>query len=163
MSFFDNLANTIELLLPKEIAIIVLSMLPYFELKGAIPLGISLGMSYRESFIYSLIGSFLPSPIIIFVVTSLLNNLKDNPQYVRFLDKYKKKVRNKKDLVKKWGYLGLFIFVAIPLPGTGVWTGSFLASIFKMEKKKSMLVIFLGNICAGLIITFLSIGIHKII
>lgn len=160
---FDSLAQIIEMYLPRELAVMVLAMLPYLELKGAIPFGISLNLKYITSFTFAFLGSIIPSPFIIFFVNKIIKKIKKKDKFSVYIKKLEARIRIKGSKIKNSGILGLFIFVLIPLPGTGVWTGSLLAGLFNLNTKISLLVIILGNFFAGIIITLLSSSIHKLL
>ena len=157
-----------ELLLTKildilsiEFAVLFTAALPIIELKGAIPVGISLGLSPRHSFILAYIGSILPVPIILFTIRPIFNYLRKTKTFKNLVGKITDRSMNKSGNIKKYGYWGLFLFVAIPLPGTGVWTGSLIASLLNMRFKLAFPAICIGNLIAGILIVLLSHGIFS--
>lgn len=162
MDFFNNLTNFISSNLPKEPAVLFLSMVPLIELKGAIPIGISLGLKSYSALIFGYLGSILPCPIIIFLVNALLRKIKEVGKFESQIQRLERRLLRKGKNVEKLGLIGLLIFVSIPLPGTGVWSGSLLAGLFKLDNKLSMLVIMLGNLIAGIIVTLLTMGVVHI-
>lgn len=145
-----------------QMAIFFLSMFPLIELKGAIPLGISLGLGYFESTIISYIGSMLPVPLIFFTIRKIFKFLHRYDFYDKLVNKLVDRTLKKGDRIKKKGLLGLFIFVAIPLPGTGIWSGTLIANLLDIRFKHAFITIALGNMVAGVIIFFISSGIIKI-
>lgn len=129
------------------------AMLPLWELKGAIPMGIiGFNMSMEQAFWIAYLGSCIPCIFIIFFIEKFLNRLTESK--VKFFKKVavwiKGKVRKHQNKINKYGYLGVFLFVAIPLPGTGIWTGSLLAAMLGLKPKLVIPLIFIANLVAGL-------------
>lgn len=144
----------------KELIVFLISMIPLLELRGSILVaGVLLKTTFLSTYITAVIGNMLPIPFILLFIQAIFNWMKK----VKHLDKIaygiEKKALSKSEQIEKYGYLGLFLFVAIPLPGTGAWTGSLLAVLFGMNRKKSLLMIFLGVCTAGLIMSLLSYGV----
>lgn len=146
-----------------EFMIMLTAALPIIELKGAIPVGISLGLSPVHAFILSFIGSMIPVPIILFTIRPIFNYFKKTKTFRKIAYNLTDKSLNKSGNIQKYGALGLFIFVAIPLPGTGVWTGSLIAALLNMRFKLAFPAIFFGNLIAGLFIMALSNGVLSFI
>ena len=134
------------------------SILPIIELKGAIPLGLGLGVPFWTTYLIALIGSCLPAPFIVFFIEKVIRWMQRSKVKVfnRFANWLMGKVEKHKGKIEKYGYLGVFIFVAIPLPGTGVWTGSLIASVLGLKPAKAIPLIILGNVVAGFIMLMLS-------
>lgn len=149
--------------LPIEFTVILTATLPIIELKGAIPAGISLGLSPVHAFILSFIGSMIPVPIILFTIRPIFNYLKKTKYFRKMIHNLTDKSLNKSGNIQKYGIWGLFVFVAIPLPGTGVWTGSLIASLLDMRFKWVFPAILFGNLIAGILIMGLSNGVFKVI
>jgi len=150
--------------LSRELAVIMAAALPVIELRGAIPLGISLGLSPLYSAILGFIGSMLPAPFILFTVRPIFQYLKKTKPFRKIVEKISERSLNKNGpKVQKYGAWGLLVFVAIPLPGTGVWSGSLIAALLNMRFKWAFPSIFVGNAIAGFIIYILSSGITQII
>jgi len=152
--FFINLLN----LLSNEFKVMFTAAIPIIEVKGAIPIGIALGMTPLHASFLAFLGSMIPVPLILFTVRPIFSYLKKTKTFKKTINKLIHKSMNKSGNIKKYGYLGLFIFVAIPLPGTGVWTGSLIASLIDLRFKYAFPTIFLGNLVASLIIMSLSFG-----
>lgn len=132
-----------------------MSMVPIVELRGAVPLGTGLGIHWLLNLLVCIIGNCLPIPFILLFIKAILKwmrgcNISFFSKVAVWLHEKAEKNRAK---VEKYATWGLFIFVAIPLPGTGAWTGALVASIFDMSKKKAVLSIFGGVVAAGLIMT----------
>lgn len=149
-AFFVWLSQT---LLGKMFAVLIVSMLPLIELRGAIPLGEVFGLHYAVSFLVAFVGNMLPIPFVILFIKRILAWVKEHMPHlggvVRWLEK---KAHKNSEVVLKYEKWGLFILVAIPLPGTGAWTGALVASFFDMKLKDSLPVIALGVLAAGLIV-----------
>ena len=136
--------------------VIVTAALPLVELKGAIPAGIAMGLGVWESFICSYLGSLLPVPVLLFFFKPIMNYLHKTRFFRGFARWVLRRTSEKSNKVYRYSLLGVFIFVAIPLPTTGVWTGSMIASFMKLRILPSFIAISIGNLVAGLIILFLS-------
>ena len=151
--------------IPPEIATMVIGMTPIFELRGAIPVAIGVyKMSVASAYFWSVIGNIIPMIFIVFLlekVSKLLSSRYDF--WKKFFDWLFERTRRKvKDKIEKYGAWGLFVLVAIPLPVTGGWTGALAAFIFGIEKKKSIPIISLGIMTAGVIVMLLTLGVIKI-
>lgn len=145
----------------RELLVIFFSMIPISELRGAIPLGISLGLSPVHSTIISIFGNILIVPLLLKILHPLIIYFEHTFIFKHTLGIVKNKAMNKADAIKTYSLIGLFIFVAIPLPTSGAWTASVIASILKLDKKKAFIAISLGIIVAGLIILGISLGTIK--
>lgn len=146
-----------------ELTVMLTATLPVIELKGAIPVGISLGLSPLHSFVLSFIGSIIPVPFILFTIRHIFNYLKRTAVFERIVNKITDRSMAKSGKIQKYGAWGLFIFVAIPLPGTGVWTGSLIAAMLDMRFKWAFPAIVVGNLIAGILIMALSEGLFTIL
>ncbi len=142
--------------LKNELMVILTAALPVVELKGAIPVGLATGLGIWESFICSYIGSLLPVPVLLFFFKPIMDYLHKTKLFKGFARWLDRRTNKKLHQVQRYSLLGLFIFVAIPLPTTGIWTGSMIASFLKLRILPSFIAISLGNLVAGLIILFLS-------
>ncbi len=141
----------------------LISMLPIAELRGAIPLGIYWGLSPILVFIVAILGNMVPVPFILLFLEGIEKYLRRSEKMARALDWLFERTYKKADeKVRRWEYLALILFVAIPLPGTGAWTGSLIAYLFKFDIKKSMLSIFAGVLIAGAIVLIASLGFFNI-
>lgn len=142
--------------LNKEIYVFLLAAVPLIELRGAIPLGMSLGLSPWTSYFLSVLGSTLPAPFLILFFRKVLDYMVKKNILKGFTDFLNNHIYKKSKKLKAANILGIFIFVAIPLPSTGAYTGSVLASILNIRIKYSLPAIFFGNMAAGLIVLMLS-------
>jgi uncharacterized membrane protein len=139
-----------------ELTVLLTAALPIIELRGAIPVGISLGLSPIHATLISLLGSMIPVPFILFSISPIFNYLKTTKMFKKLVHKLTDKSIAKSDKIQKYGAWGLLVFVAIPLPGTGVWSGSLAAALLDMRFKWAFPAIFVGNIIAAMIIMGLS-------
>lgn len=143
----------------KELIIFIISMMPILELRGGLIAATLLGLEGLSSFIICFLGNIIPIPLILWFITPLFNKMKKTKRFSGLVDKLEKKAMSKKDQIEKLQYWGLMLFVGIPLPGTGAWTGCLIAALLNMNKKKAMAVSILGVIMAGIIMMILSYGI----
>ncbi len=145
----------------RELLVIFFSMLPISELRGAIPLGISLGLNPIHSTIISICGNILIVPILLKILHPLIIYFEHTFIFKHTLGVVKNKAISKAAAIKTYSLIGLFLFVAIPLPTSGAWTASFIASLLKLDNKKAFISIAMGIIVAGLIVLGVSIGAIK--
>lgn len=149
------------------IIVFLISMVPLIELRGAIPYAIGFQLPLLPSYIVAIIGNMIPVPIIFFFARKVLEWGKDKPVIGKFftfcLEKGHKGGEKLQSKAGKGLYWALFLFVGIPLPGTGAWTGTLAASILDMDFKKSVVAIISGVIFAGIIMGLLSGGVFAII
>lgn len=152
-------------MLKKYLVVFFISMVPLIELRGAIPYAIGYNLPILPSYVVAIIGNMLPVPIIYLFARRVLEFGKDKKYIGKFFTWcLKKGEAGGKKLQEKAGkglYWALFIFVGIPLPGTGAWTGTLAASILDMDFKKSVIAVMGGVILAGIIMGILSLGIFK--
>lgn len=158
----ETLASTLAELFKgggKEVAIFIISLLPILELRGGLIAARILGVKFIKAFIICYIANILPVPFILLFINWIFNKMSKWKPTKKIVDWLSNKTLKKKDQIDKYGYFGLFLFVGIPLPGTGAWTGSLLAILLNLEKKKSFIAIALGVLAAGIIMSLLSYGI----
>lgn len=144
----------------KEAALFVISMLPLIELRGAVPLGLAVGMPWYEVLPICYLGNLLPIPFVLMFGVRLIDWLATLKPFAKIAAGYKKKLLSKSTKVTKYARIGLFLFVAVPLPGTGAWSGAVIATLLKMPPRKAFLSIALGVVTAGVI---MSLGTHGIL
>jgi len=150
--------------LPREVVVMIVSMLPISELRGAIPLGIEFfKMTTASAFFWSVLGNIIPPVFLILFLEKTAEFLSKRSIFFKnFFNWLFERTRKKaEDKIKRFGYWGLFILVAIPLPMTGAWTGSIAAFLMGLNKKIAIPVIFLGIITAGVAVVFLLTGTKK--
>ena len=156
VSIFGAWAGTV---IGKYFIVFAISLLPILELRGGLIASSILGLPMLYSFIVCFIGNIIPIPFILWFITPLFDKLKKTKYFHKFIVKLEKTADKKKGQIENLKYLGLFLFVGIPLPGTGAWTGSLIAALLGLDKKKSMLAAILGVILAGIIMLILSYGV----
>ncbi|WP_235847951.1 COG2426 family protein [Mobilibacterium timonense] len=138
---------------------ILVSMLPVIELRGGIPYGVVAGLSVKSALVCALIGNVIPVPFLIMFTTKVFSWLRKKSEKLNnFVTRMENKALSKKDVIDKYEFLGLVILVAIPLPGTGAWTGCLVAAVLEMDWKKAFLAVCLGVVIAGLIVSFITYG-----
>ncbi len=142
--------------LSREIRVFLIAALPIIELRGAIPIGIAMGMSPIHAALVSLLGSMLPVPFILFFMRPVFNQMLNFDLSKKFVNWVTNRTERKSKNIKKYSLYGLVLFVAVPLPTTGVWTGSLAAALLNIRIKHAFLAILIGNIIAAFIVTFLS-------
>ena len=142
---------------------ILIAMVPVIELRGAIPFGVANGLEPWFATILAVIGNLIPIPFILLLLTKIFDWLRDKKYTKKMIAWLEKKAEKNRKKVNKYGWLGLIILVAIPLPGTGAWTGALVASCFKMKFKPSMLAIIAGVIIAAIIVFAITYGFTKIV
>ncbi len=142
----------------RELCVFFCSMLPIIECRGAIPLGWGLGLPWWQTVLFSMAGNLLPVPFILLFIRAILSWMRESR--VRFFANVAawldRKIEKHKGTIEKYSYWGVVIFVAIPLPGTGAWTGTLIASVLGLEPKKSFFAAALGVLGATAIMTVLS-------
>lgn len=147
----------------KLLAVFIVSMMPIVELRGAIPFGVSLGLDWREVYLTCVIGNMIPVPFIILFFRPLIEYFEKTKLFGKIASKLKKRTKSKMEGLNKYKILGLFLFVAIPLPGTGAWTGAAIAALLKMRIKHSFFPILLGVVVAGVLMMGISYGFGELI
>ena len=138
------------------------AMLPVLEIRGAIPVGVAAGLDPWLAFAVGVVGNMLPIPILILVTRRVINWLKKHGVLVRFTGWLERKGAEKAKTVQQYSFWGLFILVAIPLPGTGAWTGALVASLLDMRLKRALPAITMGVIAAGIIVLLLTYGVISV-
>lgn len=137
-----------------ELVVFLVSMMPIIELRGAIPLGVFFDMNPWATFFLAVIGNLLPIPFIILCARPIVDFFLKTKLFRPLGEWLENKVRKNSHKITKYKTFGLFLFVAIPLPGTGAWTGALLAALMNMRLKDAFPSITLGVITAGLIMLF---------
>ena len=141
----------------------LVSMIPVVELRGGIPFGVALGLNPWVSLTACIVGNMIPIPFIVVYIRRIFLWMRRRfPRLGHMVDKLEEKAHLKGKKVTKYRYLGLYIFVAIPLPGTGAWTGALVAAFLNMPLRKALVSIFFGVITAGVIVTALTYGVISV-
>ena len=142
------------------VATFLVSMVPIIELRGAIPIGVGYGLPYWVAVMVSVIGNIVPVPFIILFIRKIFMLMRKwSEKLDTLVTKLEKRAESKSEVVQKYAFWGLFILVAIPLPGTGAWTGTLAASLLDMDFKSSVLAVMLGVLLAGIIMGVASTGV----
>ena len=145
----------------EELCVLFCSMIPIIELRGAIPMGAIFGLPWWQSYILSVIGNMLPVPIILLFVKAVIVWM--GKSRVKFFNKVadflNKRVEKRRGQIEKYSFWGVCLFVAVPLPVTGAWTGSLVAAMIDMKFWKALLSCLLGVMIAGVIMTLVSYGV----
>jgi uncharacterized membrane protein len=145
----------------KELCVFFCSMLPIIELRGAIPLGAAFGLPWWQNYLIAVAGNMLPIPIILLFVKSVLNWMAKCrvKLFNKIANKMFEKAEKNRGKIEKYAFWGLTLFVAIPLPATGAWTGTLVAALFDMKFWKSILAALIGVLIAGVVMTLVSYGV----
>ena len=144
--------------LSKELVVFFVSILPIIELRGGILAGYALRLPMITTVFFAVIGNLLPIPFILWFVEHIMTFMKDHNIMKNLIEKIEKRALHKSEGMANTEFLALMIFVAIPLPGTGGWTGALIAVLLKMDKKRALLSVCLGVLIAGVIMTMISYG-----
>ncbi len=149
----------------RGLATLVVSMLPVIELRGAIPIGAGLGLPVWQAALISIIGNILPAPFIIAFIRTVMDWLRTKSDRARRLVAWleSKATGKKADRVRKAEFWGLLLFVAVPLPGTGAWTGALVAALLNMRMRRALPPIVLGVLIAGLIVSLATAGVVQLL
>ena len=154
----EYLVNTLGDSFSPEIVAFFVSMLPVLELRGGLIAAKLMNIEFFKAFAICFVGNMLPIPFILMFIRKIFNLLKKIPKIEQILTKLEARSLRKADGVKKYRLLGLLLFVGIPLPGTGAWTGALIADLLDIRIKHSLPVITAGVLIAGVIISILSYG-----
>ncbi len=155
MGFLSSLLGSMY----EEFVVFSVSAVPVLELRAAVPMGIAMGMDWKLVYILSVLGNLVPVPFIIMYMRPLFSFLRKTRLFNRLIHWLEERTRKKAETVMKYSAIGLFLVVAIPLPGTGAWTGSMVAALLDMRMKYALPSICLGVLAAGVIMTVISIGV----
>lgn len=147
----------------KELVVFIISLMPILELRGGLIAAALLDLNPVSAYIISIIGNVLPVPFILWFINSILKFMRNSKvklfcKTANWLDE---KVEKHKGQIEKFGFMGLILFVGIPLPGTGAWTGCLIASVLEMDRKKSFIAAMIGILMASVIMMILSFGLLK--
>lgn len=147
----------------KYLATFIISMIPVIELRGAIPIGVGLGLSHAEAMGISIIGNMLPVPFIILFIRPIFRWMtRKSGKLARLAEKLEAKAEGKWDRIHRYQFFALTIFVAIPLPGTGAWSGALIAAVMNMRLRNALPSILLGVLIAGILVSGITYGFTSI-
>lgn len=143
-------------LIKRELVVIGTAAIPVVELRGAIPVGMAMGLSMWHSFMLALIGSLIPVPLLLYFLRPVVNYLKETKLLRWFAVWLENRTMKKSKRIKNLSLIGLCLFVAIPFPTTGVWTGCAIAAFLGMRISHAFCAIAIGDLIAGLIVMTFS-------
>ena len=138
--FTDNLSQHIS----REMVIFIISMIPILELRGGLLAASLLKVSAAKAIPICIIGNIIPIPFILLFIRQIFKLMKKTKIFRGLIERLEKRAMGKSDQIKRYEFLGLLLFVGVPLPGTGAWTGSLIASLLEVDIKKSSVAIFCG-------------------
>ena len=153
--FTTNLSGVLS----KELIAFVVSMVPILELRGGLLAASWMHIDMIRAIVICVIGNIIPIPFILLLITKIFNKLKQTRTFKPMVEKLENKARGKKDQIEKYEFWGLVLFVGIPLPGTGAWTGALIASLLGIRFRKAFPAIIIGILLATCIMTIVSYGI----
>lgn len=150
---FDTLAG-------KILITFATSMVPVLELRAAIPAAVAMGLNIVPAYIVSVVGNLLPIPFIILFIRKIFEWMRGrNKKFKAIVEKLEAKAEKNKEKVLKYEFWGLVLLVAVPLPGTGAWTGALVAAMMDMQLKRAMPAIAIGVMIAGLVVSLATCGV----
>lgn len=158
IGIFGGITSTV---LGKEILVFIISLMPILELRGALLAASIIGLDPLPSYIIAVIGNIIPIPFILWFMGRILKWMKTRKKLKKITEWIDKKIEKNRNKIEKFGFWGLVLFVGIPLPGTGAWTGCLVASVLEMDKKKSFLAAMIGVAMASIIMMIISFGVIK--
>ena len=154
----DRIVDVFQGNVPKELIIFLVSMLPVLELRGGMIAAKLLGVPLLKAFVICYIGNILPIPFILLFIRKIFQFLKRFSGTRKIVEKLEVRSMRQSEKVQRWRNWGLLLFVAVPLPGTGGWTGALIAALLDIRIKTSLPIIALGVLIANLIMTAFSYG-----
>lgn len=150
--------TTFSGILSEEVIVFIISMVPILELRGGLLASKLMGIPLLKANLICIIGNIIPVPFILWFITPIFTWLKGTKPFRPMVEKLENKAMSKKDQIEKYQFWGLMLFVGIPLPGTGAWTGSLIASMLNMPFKKAFPATVLGIFMAAIIMDIVSYG-----
>lgn len=162
-SLINMMGGLLSLSFGKQLIVFIISMLPILELRGGLIAASLLGLPPIESYLIAIIGNIIPVPFILLLMNKMLKAMEKSRFKIfnKIHSFLHKKIMKNKDSIEKYGFWGLVLFVGIPLPGTGAWTGSIIAAFLEMDRKKAFFAILLGMLMASIIMMIISFGLIK--
>ena len=149
--------------MPNWLIVGIVSMVPLIELRGGLIAAALLGMPLWEGILFCLIGNIIPVPFILLFITPIFNWLKTTKLFRPLVEKIEARSMGKSEKIRKAEFWGLVLFVGIPLPGTGAWTGSLIACLLNIDKKKAFCAVIIGLLLATTIMCIFTYGIPAIV
>ena len=160
-SLIGMMGGLLSLSFGKQLIVFIISMLPILELRGGLIAASLLKLSPVESYVIAIVGNAIPIPFLLLLINKILSAMEKSrfKLFNKMHSFLHKKIMKNKDSIEKYGFWGLVIFVGIPLPGTGAWTGAIIAAFLEMYRKKAFLAICLGMLMASIIMMIISFGV----
>ena len=152
-----NVISQLLLNYEHEIYVFFLSMVPIFELRGAVPIGLGMGMPWYEVLPVAIVGNCLVVPLVVLLGREIMLLGKKFSLTARLFHAVERRTLAKEKVIRKYSIPGLILLVAIPLPGTGAWTGALLAALLRLRVKEAMLACCTGVVISGVIMTLISV------
>ena len=162
-SLAQTIVNFFQDKIPEELIVFIVSLLPVLELRGGLIAASLLDVDFIPAFIISYIANMIPIPFILLFIRKIFQFLRDKPFFGKIITKLEIRSMRKSATVKKYGQWGLLLFVAIPLPGTGGWTGALIAALMDMRIRNASVTIALGVLIAGIIMSVITYGIPTLL
>lgn len=162
-ALIESLVNSLQNKISGEMIAFIISLFPILELRGGLIAATILDIEWHRAFIYCFIGNMLPIPFILLFIRKLFELLRKTKSFGRLVDKMEQKADKHRDKIEKYRLWGLFLLVAIPLPGTGAWTGALVAALMDIRIRHAFPVIAAGVVVAGIIVATISYGVAGII
>lgn len=159
VDLIKTITENFQNIFSKEVVVFIISLLPILELRGGLIAASILKIPFLKAVAICVIGNILPIPFILLFLNKIFAFMEKWSFTRKVANFFKDRATKYKPQIDKYGFWGLVLFVGIPLPGTGAWTGSLVASVFHMDIKKASLAIFLGILLALVIMSILSYGI----
>ncbi len=150
------IVNSLDGVVSRELIVFLISMTPILELRGGLIVASFLGIDMWKGILICVVGNILPVPLILLLITPIFTWLKQTKHIRPLVEKLENRAMKKKDSIGKYQFLGLMLFVGIPLPGTGAWTGSLVAALLDMKFRKAFPAVILGILMATVIMTVVS-------
>ncbi len=147
----------------KEIIVFIISLMPILELRGGLIAASLLGLEPVRSYIISVVGNIIPVPFILWFINIILDWMRNSKRFKKVAKWLDGKVEKHKKQIETYGFWGMVLFVGIPLPGTGAWTGCLIAAVLNMNRKKAFLAAMIGIFMASIIMMLISFGLLKFI
>jgi uncharacterized membrane protein len=151
-------ANTLGKYVAKEVVVFLISMVPLLELRGGLIVASLLQIPITRAIPICIVGNIIPIPFILLFIRQIFQWMKKIKVFRGLVEKLESRAMSKSDSIRKYEFWGLVLFVGIPLPGTGAWTGSLIAALLEMDIKKAVLAELLGIVIATVIMSFVSYG-----
>lgn len=162
-SFADFVVSLFRDKIPNELIVFIVSMIPVLELRGGMIAARLLDVDLLPAFAISFVGNMVPIPFILIFIRKIFQFLRDKKGFSKIIEKLEIRSMRQSEKVKRWREWGLLLFVAIPLPGTGGWTGALIAALIDMRIKKSLPIIATGFLIAGFIMAILTYGLPALL